>query len=105
MYGLSEKKKYHPITSTWVFKEKQDNTGNTVEYKACLYAHSFHQISGLDYQSNFAPTGRLSSLRTLIPFATIHKYEFHQMDIQSAFLNEPLQEEICWEIPLGVSEN
>ncbi|MBW0516593.1 hypothetical protein O181_056308 [Austropuccinia psidii MF-1] len=62
-------------------------------------------ISGLDYQRTFAPTGRLSSLHTLISFATIHKYEFHQMDVQSAFLNTPLQEEICLEIPQGILAN
>ncbi|MBW0534422.1 hypothetical protein O181_074137 [Austropuccinia psidii MF-1] len=106
VWTLREKTtKNHPITSMWVFKEKQDNTGNTVEYKAHLCAHSFHQILGLDNQSTFAPTGRLSSLRALISFATIHKYEFHQMDVQSAVLNAPLQEGIFLEIPLGVSEN
>ncbi|MBW0558248.1 hypothetical protein O181_097963 [Austropuccinia psidii MF-1] len=96
--------KDHPITSTWVLKEKQNNTGNTAEYKACLCAHGFQQISGLDYHRTFAPTGRLSSLCPLISFAKIHKYEFHQMDVQSTFLNSPLQEEICLEIPQGVSE-
>ncbi|MBW0532219.1 hypothetical protein O181_071934 [Austropuccinia psidii MF-1] len=80
-----------------------DDSGKTIEYKACLCAHGFHQIAGLDYQSTFAPTGRLSSLRTLISFAAINKYEFHQMDVQSAFLNAPLKEDICLEIPQGVS--
>ncbi|MBW0512109.1 hypothetical protein O181_051824 [Austropuccinia psidii MF-1] len=83
--------KDHPITSTWVFKEKQDNTVSTVEYKSRLCAHGFHQILGPDYQSTFAPTGRLSSLCALISFSTIHKYEFHQMNVRSAFLNAPLQ--------------
>ncbi|MBW0482598.1 hypothetical protein O181_022313 [Austropuccinia psidii MF-1] len=95
----------HPITSTWVFKEKQDSAGKTIEYKARLCAHGFHQIPGLDYQNTFAPTGRLSSLRTLISFAAIQKYQFHQMDVQSAFLNAPLQEKICLEIPQGVVAN
>ncbi|MBW0536620.1 hypothetical protein O181_076335 [Austropuccinia psidii MF-1] len=71
----------HPITSTWVFKKKIDDAGKTIEYKARLCAHGFHQIAGLDYQSTFAPTGRLSSLCALISFATIHKYDFHQMDV------------------------
>ncbi|MBW0536050.1 hypothetical protein O181_075765, partial [Austropuccinia psidii MF-1] len=95
----------HPITSTWVFKRKIDDAGKTKEYKACLCAHGFHQIAGLDYQSTFAPTGRLSSLRALISFATIHRYGFHQMDVRSAFLYALLQEEICLEIPQGVLAN
>ncbi|MBW0500087.1 hypothetical protein O181_039802 [Austropuccinia psidii MF-1] len=82
MYGLFEKKENnHPITSTWLFKEKMDDSGKTIEYKACLCAHGFNQIAGLDYQSTFAPTGRLSSLHALISFAAIKKYKFHQMDM------------------------
>ncbi|MBW0483969.1 hypothetical protein O181_023684 [Austropuccinia psidii MF-1] len=105
VWTLRNKKDYdHPITSTWVFKRKIDNTGKTIEYKACLCAHGFHQIAGLDFRSTFAPTGRLSSLHALISFATIHRYDFHQMDIQSAFLYAPLQDKICLEIPHGVLE-
>ncbi|MBW0487332.1 hypothetical protein O181_027047 [Austropuccinia psidii MF-1] len=92
----------HPIARTCVFKRKIDNTGKTIEYKACLCAHGFHQIAGLDYQSTFAPTGRLSSLRALISFTTINRYNFHQMDVRSAFLYAQLQEEICLEIAQGV---
>ncbi|MBW0472510.1 hypothetical protein O181_012225 [Austropuccinia psidii MF-1] len=107
MSALLEKKliNNHPITSTWVFKEKQDSAGKTIEYKACLCAHGFHQIPGLYYQNTFAPTGRFSSLQTLISFVSINKYQFHQMDVQSAFWNALLQEEICLEIPQGVMEN
>ncbi|MBW0489909.1 hypothetical protein O181_029624, partial [Austropuccinia psidii MF-1] len=95
----------HPITSTWIFKEKTDDSGRVTKHKARLCAHGFHQIAGLDYQSTFSPTGRLSSLRASISFAAIYGYEFHQMDVQSAFLNAPLQEEICLEIPQGVPAN
>ncbi|MBW0525434.1 hypothetical protein O181_065149 [Austropuccinia psidii MF-1] len=94
----------HSITSTWVFKEKQDSTGETIEYKAFLCAHGFHQILGLDCQNTFSPTGILSTLQTLISFPAIQKDQFHQTDVQSAFLNAPLQE-ICLGIPQGVMAN
>ncbi|MBW0533774.1 hypothetical protein O181_073489 [Austropuccinia psidii MF-1] len=70
-----------PITSTWVFKEKEDDSGRIIEHKAFLCAHGFHQIAGLDYQSTFAPTGRLSSPRAVVSFAAIYKFNFHQMDV------------------------
>ncbi|MBW0542366.1 hypothetical protein O181_082081 [Austropuccinia psidii MF-1] len=95
----------HPITSTWIFKEKHEDSGKITEYKACLCAHGFHQIAGIDYQNTFVPTGRLSSLRTLISFASVNKYKFHQMDVRSAFLNAPLQEKIFLEIPQGIEGN
>ncbi|MBW0504968.1 hypothetical protein O181_044683 [Austropuccinia psidii MF-1] len=65
----------------------------------------FPPNSRIGLSKHFAPTERLSSLRALISFAAIHKFNFHQMDVQSAFLNAPLQEEICLEIPQGVSAN
>ncbi|MBW0536325.1 hypothetical protein O181_076040 [Austropuccinia psidii MF-1] len=95
----NRKENNHPITSTWVFKEKEDDSGIIIEHKARLCAHGFHQISGLDYQSTFTPTGRLSSLCALVSFAEIYKFHFHQMDVCSSFLNAPLQEEICLKNP------
>ncbi|MBW0581941.1 hypothetical protein O181_121656, partial [Austropuccinia psidii MF-1] len=53
----------------------------------------------------FAPTGRLSSLRALISFVEIKKYKFHQIDVQSYFLNAMLKEDIFLEIPQGVLED
>ncbi|MBW0481425.1 hypothetical protein O181_021140 [Austropuccinia psidii MF-1] len=78
------------------------DSGKTIEYKAHLCAHGFHQIAGLDYQSKFAPTGRLSSLHALISFVEINKYKFHQMDVRSYLLNATLKEDIFLEIPQGV---
>ncbi|MBW0575004.1 hypothetical protein O181_114719, partial [Austropuccinia psidii MF-1] len=106
VWTLGDKKESnHPITSTWVFKEKKNDSGEIIEHKAFLCAHGFHQIAGLDYQSTSAPTEILASLCALISFAAIHQYKFHQMDVQSAFLNAPLQEEICLKIPQGISAN
>ncbi|MBW0537075.1 hypothetical protein O181_076790 [Austropuccinia psidii MF-1] len=79
----NKKEDDHPISSTWIFKEKTDDFGKVLEHKAHL----------------------LSSLCALLSFAAIYKYDFHQMDVRSAFLNAPLQEEICLEIPQGVSVN
>ncbi|MBW0532418.1 hypothetical protein O181_072133 [Austropuccinia psidii MF-1] len=84
------------IGTTWVFKTKQD------EHKARLCAQGFSQTHGVDFSKTFAPTGRLNSLRTLISFAASHNLKFEQLDIKSAFLNAPLEEDVFLTIPQGL---
>ncbi|MBW0592403.1 hypothetical protein O181_132118, partial [Austropuccinia psidii MF-1] len=55
-------------------------------------------IEGLDYLSTFSPTGRISSLRVLISHAAAHGFQFHQMDVRSAFLNAPLDKDLTLKI-------
>ncbi|MBW0505319.1 hypothetical protein O181_045034 [Austropuccinia psidii MF-1] len=94
-----------PITCTWTFKIKKNATGNPVEYKAHLCAQIFQQIPGIYYQHTFSPTGQLSSLQTLISFAASNHYQFHQMDVKSAFLNAPLEDNVAMEVPQGLTLN
>ncbi|MBW0500621.1 hypothetical protein O181_040336 [Austropuccinia psidii MF-1] len=94
-----------PITCTWTFKIKKNATGNPVKYKAHLCAQSFQQIPGIYYQHTFSPTGQLTSLLTLISFAASNHYQFHQMDVKSAFLNAPLKEDMAIEVPQGLTLN
>ncbi|MBW0490794.1 hypothetical protein O181_030509 [Austropuccinia psidii MF-1] len=95
----------HPITTTWVFKVKKDHNDKVIEHKARLCAQGFHQIEGLDYLSTFSPMGRISSLRLLISHAATHGFHFHQMDVKSAFLNAPLDEDLTLKIPDGINED
>ncbi|MBW0537778.1 hypothetical protein O181_077493, partial [Austropuccinia psidii MF-1] len=94
-----------PITCTWAFRIKKNSTGKPTEYKARLCAQGFRQIPGVDYQHTFSPTSRLSSLRTLISFAASNQYQFHQMDVKSAFLNAPIEDNIAIEVPQGLALN
>ncbi|MBW0590242.1 hypothetical protein O181_129957, partial [Austropuccinia psidii MF-1] len=60
---------------------------------------------GLDYLNTFSPTGRVSSLRVLIAHAASQGFQFHQMDVKSAFLNAPLEEDLTLKIPDGLNED
>ncbi|PLW49320.1 hypothetical protein PCASD_02649 [Puccinia coronata f. sp. avenae] len=90
------------INCTWVFKVKKDQLNIPIEYKARLCAKGFQQTKGTDYGKTFAPTGKIVSLRMLIVFALKNNLKFHQIDIKSAFLNAPLQEELYLNPPQGV---
>ncbi|MBW0540998.1 hypothetical protein O181_080713 [Austropuccinia psidii MF-1] len=71
----------HPITCTWVFKIKSDDEKRVIEHKASTRSRGWI-------------TCRLS-----LPLAE----SFHQMDVKSAFLNAPLNENICLAAPEGVN--
>ncbi|MBW0561044.1 hypothetical protein O181_100759 [Austropuccinia psidii MF-1] len=90
------------IGTTWVFKTKRNELNAILEHKARLCAQGFSQIQGVDFSKTFAPTGQLNSLRTLISFAASNNLRFEQLDIKSAFLNAPLDEEVFLMIPQGL---
>ncbi|MBW0482496.1 hypothetical protein O181_022211 [Austropuccinia psidii MF-1] len=93
------------IGTTWVFKTKRNDLNQIIEHKARLCAQGFSQTQGKDYSKTFAPTGRLNSLRTLISYAAVNNLKFEQLDIKSAFLNAPLEEDIYLTIPQGLDRD
>ncbi|MBW0561245.1 hypothetical protein O181_100960 [Austropuccinia psidii MF-1] len=95
----------HPITTTWVFQVKRNHNHSVTEHKVRLCAQVFHQIEGLDYLKKFSQTGKISSLQLLISHATRNNYSLHQMDVKSAFLNAPLEEELTLAILYGINED
>ncbi|MBW0567940.1 hypothetical protein O181_107655 [Austropuccinia psidii MF-1] len=102
---VDRKPSNHPITTTWVFKVKRNHNNSITEKKARLCAQGFHQIEGLDYLKTFSQTGKISSLQLLISHATINNYSLHQMDVKSAFLNAPLEENLTLTIPDGINKD
>jgi hypothetical protein len=48
----------------------------------------------LDFGETYAPVASIESIRILLAYATHHDFKLHQMDIKTAFLNGPLQEEV-----------
>ncbi|MBW0525550.1 hypothetical protein O181_065265 [Austropuccinia psidii MF-1] len=94
---------YRLIGTTWVFRTKRSHLGEIVEHKTRLCAQGFTQTAGVDYNKTYAPTGCFNSLRTLIAFAVTNSLLFHQIDIQSAFLNAPLNETVYLSIPQGLN--
>ncbi|MBW0536182.1 hypothetical protein O181_075897 [Austropuccinia psidii MF-1] len=89
------------LGTTWVLRRKKSPITQT-KYKAQLCAQGFAQTFGRDYSKSFAPTGRMHSLRTLIAFSVTNDLQFQQRDIQSAFLNAELEENVYLGIPQGL---
>jgi hypothetical protein len=85
----------------WVLRIKRDKTGAISRFKARLVAKGFTQIPGQDFTFTFAPVARWDSIRTLLCLSAIHDYELRQLDVKTAYLNGPLDEEIYMKAPDG----
>ena len=88
------------VGGRWVYTVKGDFNSEPV-FKARYVAKGFSQAAGVDYVDTFAPTPRMESLRVLIQYAIQNKLLIHQMDVKSAYLHAPLEEEIYVKPPPG----
>src|ERR1700761_2587921 len=87
------------IRSRWVHRKKFDSEGNLSRFKSRVVVKGFEQILGLDYFETFASVVRFATLRVLLAKAAEEDLEVHQMDVDTAFLNGKLSEEIYMEFP------
>ena len=83
---------------------KSDKNGKVDRFKSRLVAKGYSQKYGIDYDETFSPVVRFSSIRTLMAFAAENKIIIHQMDVEIAFLNGELEENIYMEQPEGYVE-
>jgi len=90
-----------PIGCKWVYKIKINKEGEVERYKARLVAKGYSQKEGIDYNETFAPVLKYKSLRILLSLAAINDFEVKQMDVETAFLNAPIKEEVYMEQPEG----
>ncbi len=55
----------------------------------------------MDYNENFTPVAKFTSIRCILALAALEDMEIHQMDVKTAFLIDELEEEIYMEQPQG----
>ena len=82
------------VTSKWIYKIKYVANGSIEKYKARFMARGFSQKEGIDYEENFAPVARYTSIRSVLALAVVMKWKIHQMDVKTAFLNGVVEEEV-----------
>jgi hypothetical protein len=93
------------VGTKWVFRNKQDEHGVVTRNEARLVAKGYSQVEGLDFSETYAPVARLESIHILLAYATYHGFKLYQMDVKSAFLNEPIKEEVYVEQPPGFEDS
>lgn len=87
------------ISGKWVFKIKRGPTGEIERYKARYVARGFTQEEGVDFFQTWAPVGSYATLRVLLSICAQENLEMKHVDIQCAFLNGKLEEEVYVEQP------
>ena len=89
----------------WVLHIKCDKDGTISHFKAHLVSKGFTQIPGKDFSFMFAPVARWDSIRSLLCIAAINDYEIQQLDVKTAYLNGPLDDEIYMKAPEGFASS
>ncbi|VVT56885.1 uncharacterized protein SAPINGB_P005372 [Magnusiomyces paraingens] len=89
------------INSKWVFKVKRKADGSIERYKARLVCIGFSQVEGIDYTETFAPVVRYETVRIVLAIAAQFGFQVHHMDVETAFLNGDLKEDIYMRQPKG----
>ncbi|MCO5579696.1 hypothetical protein L7F22_033554 [Adiantum nelumboides] len=89
------------IRCKWLYKLKFNKEVKVDRYKARPVAKGFAQQHGLDYDETYALVAKMSSIKLLISLASIFKWKLKQMDVNNAFLNGLLEEEVYMQQPKG----
>jgi Reverse transcriptase (RNA-dependent DNA polymerase) len=82
------------IPSMYLFEIKRDDKGRIVKYKCCCVGKGYRQVERRDYDNVFAPVSKQATFRMLLSIVTSENLSLHQMDIETAFLNGDLTEEL-----------
>jgi len=89
------------LKTKWVYKLKYGADGSLKSYKVRLVACGYAQIYGVDFDETYSPVARLTSLRIVFAIAAQLRLRVHQMDVETAFLNADVTEEIYIRPPEG----
>ena len=89
------------ISTQWVFAIKRNKFNEIIKFKARLVARGDLQIYGLDYTIVYSPTLDIICIRIIIFYASKFKWNTYQLDIQAAYLNAPLDQDVYVKIPQG----
>jgi hypothetical protein len=87
-----------PIKSKYVCRCTQRADG-TWKYRVRLCGCGYSQKPGEDYTDTFAPTAKFKSFTTLMHLAAINNWNIQGLDVENAFLESMLEEEIYMYIP------
>lgn len=91
------------IPTRFVYKVKGDKDGNLDRFKARLVAQGFRQ-DPFQIGETFAPTGSLSTLRSLLAYTAEADLHIHQMDFKTAFLQADLRNDVFISLPPEAGE-
>lgn len=91
----------NPVGCKWVFRVKENHDGTVNKFKARLVAKGFQQQPGFDFKETFSPVVKPVTIRVILSLALTCGWDIQQIDVNNAFLNGCLQEEVYMVQPPG----
>ena len=82
-----------------LFRSNSDDT--VARYKARLVAKGFYQRPDLDYHETFSPMVKPTTIHIVLSIAVSNGLKLHQLDINNAFLQGTLDEDVYIAQPRG----
>ncbi|GJW17153.1 retrovirus-related pol polyprotein from transposon TNT 1-94 [Tanacetum coccineum] len=89
------------IKLKWIWKNKTDAEITVIQNKSRLVAKGYGQEEGINFEESFAPVARLEVVRIFMAYAAHKNFSIFQVDVKTAFLNDPLKEEVFVQQPDG----
>jgi Reverse transcriptase (RNA-dependent DNA polymerase) len=90
-----------PLPLKWIYKSKKDQYGVVSRYKCRLVTQEFFEVHRQDYSDTYSPVCKLTSIHTLIAITAQLGLKVYAMDVDTAFLNAPINEDIWVQVPKG----
>ena len=84
------------------FASKKNIDGSITRYIAQLVAKGFHQQPSIDFHKTFSPVINHISIRTVLSITLHRQWGLCQLDVNNAFLNGHLTEEVFMAQPQGM---
>jgi hypothetical protein len=88
----------------WVFRVKRKLDGSIDRFKAQLVAKGYNQHRGQDYKETFNLVVKPAIIRIIITIAILNGWSLRQLDINNAFLNGRLTDDVYMMQPSGFKD-
>lgn len=78
----------------WVYRVKYHPDGSISKYKTRLVAKGYHQTQMIDFFETFNPVVKPCTIRIVLSLAVMKHWPIRRLDVNNAFLNGVLQEDV-----------
>ncbi|KAK0575318.1 hypothetical protein LWI29_037144 [Acer saccharum] len=85
----------------WIFRIKRHPDRSVARYKARLVAKGFNQRPSIDFTETYSPVVKPVTVRLILTFAVTNGWPLRQLDVNNAFLQGSLTDDVYMEQPAG----